>query len=183
MLAAAGRDIALREVQVAARAVDARARAPQLQALGDGLGSIQRLHRLGELAGDTAARGDPQPGTATLLVVLRRLQRLVEGGDGLVGARHLEQKIAAQHRERMAKLALLRQLRAALRQPQRAVVAEAVRLVLRRNQMRACRARILGAIQVLGVQRQLLLAVPLRRPWRAARACGCAEARCTRPPG
>ena len=42
---------------------------------------------------------------ATLLVVLRRLQRLVECSNGLMCPRDLEQKIATQHRERMAKLA------------------------------------------------------------------------------
>ena len=101
------------------------------------------------------AGGNAQPGAAALLIVGGACKRLLEGGDGSCVRASSRSRSAAQHGERIAELAVLRQLPAALRQPQRGVVAEPMRFVLRADRYACAASRILRAIQMLGMQHRL----------------------------
>src|SRR5262245_32983472 len=124
-------DLALSEVQIAARVADARAFDQEPQALGDRFRLTQCLHRRSKLSSYTIARRNPHPRVAALEVVICQFHRLLERVNRFLRAPDLTQQLATQGGERIPLASRARELQSALGEAQRRVVAKPVRLIRR----------------------------------------------------
>jgi hypothetical protein len=168
VLVQAARDVAAGEAKVAAQEVDAGEFGEQPLRLRRRLGAGQVRECAVQVVGDALNGGEPDQGPAALRLPLRRGEGLLVGRARPRHGAEVVQDVPAVAGELEAVGPLRGELRAALDQAQRGLVAVLGRLRARRLQVGPRRPGVLRPVEVLGAQRRV---APRAGEPGAARRC------------